>query len=154
MGLEKEGCAVIIPFLNEALGFNLYRTGLLFRRELAKAIEEYGLTPEQWTVMATLWLTGKPLNQSEIVDLCMKDKHTVSRIVQRLERDGLIEKKSDPHDARITIIRPTRKGESLKEKVPKSVVEHFDKVLIDYSDEEVDALVASLKRLRKTLGDE
>jgi len=145
---------VIIPFLDDALGFNLYRTGLLFRRELAKAIEEFGITPEQWTVMATLWITGKPLNQSEITQLTMKDKHTVSRIVQRLERDGLIEKKNDPHDARITIIRPTRKGASLKEKVPRCVLRHFDKILSDYSDEEVNALIASLKRLRKTLGDE
>ncbi len=144
---------MIPPFLDNALGFNIARAGLLFRRELARVVKEYKITPEQWMLMATLWFTGKPVNQSEIVQLTMKDKHTTSRIIQRLERDGWIEKKTDANDARITLIQCTLKGNSLKNKVPRKVTEHFDKVLADYSDKEVQFLIETLKRLRRTLGD-
>ncbi len=145
---------MIPSFLNDALGFNLNRAVLLFRRELVRALEEYGMTPEQWMIMAALWTTGRPINQSEIAQLTMKDKHSVSRIIQRLERDGWIDKKNNPHDARITIIRPTKKGQSLKEKVPERLNEHFEKILSDFGEKEWEELIVSLKRLRKTLGDD
>lgn len=145
---------MIPSFLNDALGFNLNRAVLLFRRELVRALEEYGMTPEQWMIMAALWTTGRPINQSEIAQLTMKDKHSVSRIIQRLERDGWIEKKSDPQDARITIVRPTRKGDSLKHKIPRLLADHFDKIMKEYGAKEWEELIASLKRLRKILGDE
>ncbi len=145
---------MIPSFLNDALGFNMNRAGILLRRELMRALEKYGMTPEQWMVMATLWTTGAPINQSEIAQLTMKDKHTVSRIIQRLERDGWIEKKNDPQDARITIIRPTRKAQSLRNKVPLLLNEHFKKIFREYGEEETHALIASLKSLRKILGDE
>jgi DNA-binding MarR family transcriptional regulator len=83
-----------VSALEEALGYNIYRAGLLFRRELIHALADYRMTPEQWQVMMTLWHTGKPVNQSEIVQLLLKDKHTVSRIIQRLSRDGWIEKRA------------------------------------------------------------
>lgn len=142
---------MIPPFLDNALGYNAYRTGLLFHRELARALKEYDITPEQWTVLATLWSTGKPVNQSEIVQLTMKDKHTTSRIIQRLERDGWIQKKSDPKDGRVTLIHPTPKANSLKNKIPRKVLKHFDILLEDYSDKEIQLLINLLKRLRKTL---
>ncbi len=144
---------MIPQFLDDALGFNLYRTGLLFRRELARVLREFGITPEQWTLMATLWFTGKPVKQGEIVRLTMKDKHSTSRIIQRLERDGLIVKKTDAADARITLIQCTPKGNALKSRIPRKVTEHFAVVLEKYSDEEVKSMVTSLKKLRKTLGD-
>ncbi len=150
---ERSNDGMIPAFLNDALGFNLYRGGLLFRRELARALKKYKITPEQWTVMATLWFTGKPLIQSEIVQLTMKDKHSTSRIVQRLERDGLIEKKTDANDARKTIIRPTPKGNSLKTRIPKTVTDHFDVLLKDYGDDEIRSIVETLKKLRGTMGD-
>jgi DNA-binding MarR family transcriptional regulator len=150
---EKTSDTVIPAFLDEALGFNVYRAGLLFRRELLHALAEYGITPEQWSVMATLWSTGKPLNQSEITLLTMKDKHTVSRIIARLERGGWIRKTTDPNDARITMIKPTKKGMAIKEEVRDKVIGHFDVILKDFSDEEIDVLTRSIKKLRRALGD-
>lgn len=150
---EETSGSIIPAFLDEALGFNVYRAGLLFRRELLHALAGYGITPEQWNVMATLWSTGKPLNQSEITQLTLKDKHTVSRIITRLERGGWIKKTTDSRDARITVIKPTKKGVSIKEEVRDRVTGHFDAILKDFSDEEIEALTGSLKRLRRALGD-
>ena len=145
---------LLIPaVLDDALGFNIYRVGLLLRRELIRTLADYKMTPEQWQVMAALWSTGNPLSQSEIVQLTLKDKHTVSRIIQRLERNGWIEKKTDPRDRRVTIIQPTPKGEALKNEVPPKLSGHFKEVFQEFSAEEKQLLLDSLKKLRGALGD-
>lgn len=139
--------------LDNALGFNVYRVGLLFRRELMRALSDYKLTAEQWQVMATLWATDRPLKQSEIVHLTLRDKPSVSRIVQRLERDGWIEKQDDPQDGRVTIILPTPKGIALKEQVPDKLYSHFQEVLKDFGKDDQKTLMMLLKKIRYILGD-
>jgi DNA-binding MarR family transcriptional regulator len=139
--------------LDNALSFNIYRVGLLLRRELIRALADYQMTPEQWQVMATLWSTGTPLSQSEIVQLTLKDKHTVSRIIQRLERNGWIEKEPGPRDRRVTIIQPTPKGQSLKDKIPQKLSGHFKEIFQEFRAEEKQFLLDSLKKLRGALGD-
>lgn len=149
----EEKMGGIIPVLEEGLGFNVYRAGLLFRRELMRSLADFSMTPEQWQVMMTLWHTGKPLNQSEICEMLLKDKHTVSRIIQRLERDGWIKKDISSKDGRVTIIELTKKGEVLKDEVPQRLFDHFDQILKDFSGEEIKLLLGLLKKLRKALKD-
>ncbi len=85
--------------------------------------------------------------------MLLKDKHTVSRIIQRLERDGWVKKTSSSKDARATIIELTAKGRSFKEDVPQKLFSHFDHVLKDFNSKEVQAMLKSLKKLREILGD-
>jgi DNA-binding MarR family transcriptional regulator len=142
-----------VPDLEDALGYNIYRAGLLFRRELIRALSEYKMTPEQWQGMMTLWQTGKPVSQGEIVRMLMKDKPTVSRIIQRLSRDGWIKKQADAGDARVAMIRLTRKGVALKDEIPPKLSAHFDQILGHFDDREMERAIAFLKRLRGVLGD-
>jgi DNA-binding MarR family transcriptional regulator len=142
-----------LPELEGTLGYNVYRAGLLFRRELIRALSEYGMTPEQWQVMMTLWKTGKPISQGDIVQMLLKDKPTVSRMIRRLLRDGWIKKQADAGDARVAMIRLTRKGAVLKDEIPQRLSAHFDKILGRLDDEEIDGAIAFLKKLRGILGD-
>lgn len=142
-----------VEALDKALGFNIYRAGLLFRRELIRALAEYRMTPEQWQVMMTLWHTDKPVNQSDIVEMLLKDKPTVSRMIQRLSRDGWIKKQTDAADARATIIRLTKKGAALKHEAPPKLAAHFDRLLATFEDKEIETAMVFLKKLRTVLGD-
>ena len=144
---------MIPSFLDDAIGFNIYRVELLFRKEFLHALAEYKITPEQWSIMSILLNNEKPLKQIDIVQLSLKDKHSVSRIIQRLERDGWIKKIADPHDARITIIRPTIKGKSLKKDVPQKLSSHFSSILKEFNDDEMESLLNLLKKLRQIFGD-
>jgi len=143
----------IPPVLDDALGFNLYRVALLFRRELMRALSDYELTPEQWQVMQTLWSTDEELNQSEVAHLTLRDKHTVSRILSRLERDGWIVKQPDPDDARAHIIVPTNEAKTLRDEVPSKLLDHFDGILDVLDEDEEDELLRLLKKLRRRLRD-
>lgn len=144
---------MIPEIMDSSLGFNIYRTGLLFRRELIYALSHYKMTPEQWQVMMILWQAEKPIIQSDIVSMLLKDKYTVSRIIKRLERDKWIKKKSDEKDARVTLLALTKKGSSLKKEIPAILSKHFKKLLKNFNDSEVNSTITSLKKLRTILGD-
>ncbi len=144
---------MIPSLIDNALGFNIYRAGLLVRRELIRALTDYKLTPEQWQILITLWTIGKPLSQKEIVRDTLKDKHTVSRIIKRLERDGWITKVVSLKDKRLTLIHLTEKGISMKEKVPGKLFTHFGEVISDFPQEDRDQLLHLLKKFRMVLGD-
>lgn len=141
----------IPPVLDDALGFNLYRVALMFRRELMRALSDYELTPEQWQVMQTLWSTDEKLNQSAVAHLTLRDKHTVSRILARLERDGWILKKPDPNDARAHIIVPTEQAQTLRHEVPTKLLDHFEDIIGVLDEDEEEELLRLLKKLRRRL---
>lgn len=142
-----------IDILEESLGFNIYRAGLLFRRELMHALSEYEMTPEQWQLMTALWHSDKPLNQNDVAHLLMKDKHTVSRIIKRLERDKWLTRKTDKKDTRAVKIFLTVKGKKLKREIPKKLHNHFEILLKGFPEENISKTIVFLKQLRKILGD-
>lgn len=139
--------------LNDALGFNLYRVAHLFRNELLRALADYQMTPEQWQVMQTLWASQQRLNQNDVAQLTLKDKHTVSRMLARLERDGWIVRQPDPADARAYLIEPSAQAASLRTEVPTRLYAHFIPILGALDANETQQLLVLLKKLRATLGD-
>ena len=139
--------------LENALGYNFNRVYVLLRREFLRALAEYNMTPEQWYVMMTLWSTGHPLNQRDIIRMTLKDKPTVSRMVQRLEKNGWIEKAVSQFDGRVTIIQPTKKGVALKKEVPQKLISHFDTFWKQLGEEDEQILFRILKKLRHILAD-
>jgi len=141
----------IPPILDDAMPFNVYRLALLFRRELMDALSEYKLTPEQWQVMRVLWETSEPLNQNDISHITLRDRHTTSRIVARLERDGWVTKKKDPNDARASLIVPTVEAEKLKEEVPAKLIGRFKPIFKLLEKEEGEQFLKTLKKLRRFL---
>ncbi len=142
---------MIPEFLDNSLAFNINRVALLLRRELIRALSEYNMTPEQWTVMATLWSTGKPLNQKEITELTLSDKHTVSRMIARLEKNGWIEKIQSENDGRSTLIKPKPGALALKKEVYKKLSSHTREKLKSIPQNDKDQLMPILKKFRLAL---
>ncbi|GHO45926.1 MarR family winged helix-turn-helix transcriptional regulator [Ktedonospora formicarum] len=66
--------------------------------------------------MLLLSLQGKDgLTQSELASIHGVDLSTITKVVQRMERAGLVERRSDAHDARISRVYLTEQGRSLCE---------------------------------------
>lgn len=137
--------------LDNSLGFNIYRVSLLLRREMMKTLSQYQMTPEQWQVMLTLWESGRPVNQVDIVGLTLKDKPSVSRMIQRLEKNGWVEKTFSPKDGRATLIQPTEKGHLLRKEIPRKLKSRLDRALKPIPKEEQKEIVSMLKRMRYIL---
>lgn len=140
-------------FLEASLNFNVYRTSLLLRREFLRVLSADGITPEQWQVLAILEYAQQPVNQRDIANLSLKDKHTVSRIIARMEKKGWVSKKSDARDGRITVIALTPAGQSLAARIPKLLKNRFSDIGSAISEDEKQIVMAILRKLRTYLGD-
>lgn len=139
--------------LEGSLGFNVYRCSLLLRRELIRALAPHGMTPEQWHVLAVLVDAAAPVSQAEIVDLLQKDRPTVTRVLQRMERDGWVVRTPDAADARVVRVAVTAAGRRLHGRIPGLLTAQLDVLWRGLSEERIERLIRDLKHVRRLLGD-
>ena len=102
----------------------------------AFAQEDLHITTEQWTVLACLWKQDK-ITQRELCDLTSKDKPSMTRLIDNLERNKIVVRVSHPTDRRVNLIHLTQYGASLQKKVSAVVQSVVDKSLIGVSEDEV-----------------
>jgi MarR family transcriptional regulator, organic hydroperoxide resistance regulator len=100
--------------LNKSLGFLLSKTNASMRIYFNKAIKENGLdaTAEQWGLLNIIH-EFPGIIQSNIAEKSMKDRTNITRMLDVLEKNRFIERKSDKDDRRLYRIYITDKGESL-----------------------------------------
>ncbi len=86
------------------------------RRELSRRFAEAGeqIAAEEWACLLTLWKNG-PLSPSKIAEGTVRDRTTSTRLIDRLERKGIVRRVSDESDRRRVIVELTERGESLRE---------------------------------------
>ena len=72
-----------------------------FRKRLIEAGIE--LTAEQWGVLGHLWNEGG-VAQDELAALVCVNKSSLSRVLDGMERRGLVIRQKDPADARRNIL--------------------------------------------------
>lgn len=107
---------------------------------------ELGIHPGQIPVLS-LVAEHEGISLREMADMIHIKPPTVTVTVQRLERAGLVCKKPDPSDQRISRIFLTEKGENIKREI-KNLFEENERILKKgFSDEEVDQLRVYLKKM-------
>lgn len=91
--------------------------------EVAQLLHAHGLTAASFDVLATLRRAGPPhaLSPSELMDWTMVASGTMTNRLDRLEADGLIERRPNPADGRGSIVALTPQGFALIDRV---VTEH------------------------------
>ena len=123
--------------LDASLGFNLHRVALLFRRELLAALEPWNLVAEQWQVLIALSASPKSRSQQDLARLTLTDKHSLSRMLERMERAGWIERRKADHDARASRVVLTDRAKTELPAMSAAVDARFHRV---------HALVSSTRR--------
>ena len=138
--------------LNNNLGYNLYRTYLLFHRELIRALKTYDVTPEQWQVLIILWNHGS-VTPTEISKVTLQDLPSISRMLVRMERNGWVEKLQNPKDGRSFRVKITLKGENNKQEMMQVLERHFADYLQNVPAELNYHIKQELLKLRAVIGD-
>lgn len=86
------------------------------RDPVSSVVEEAHITPPQ--AHAVLWVgTEGPLTMGEIAQRVGISEKTVTGVVDRLERDDLIQRERDEADRRVVRCRLTRAGEALYQRL-------------------------------------
>ena len=94
------------------------RLRLAVTRTARRLRQEAGsdLSPSLAAALATVERHG-PLTPSELADAERVQRPTATRIVARLEAEGLVERVGDPRDGRVTLLSATPKGVALLRKL-------------------------------------
>ena len=85
-------------------------------RKLYRNFRQYNIdiTPEQWTVLLYLW--GKDgVTQQELCNATFKDKPSMTRLIDNMERLNLVVRISNKMDRRTNLIHLTKRGRDLEE---------------------------------------
>lgn len=138
--------------LDESLGFNLNRVAQLYRRELIRALAPYELTPEQWQILAALSSRAERLTQGEIAALTSKDKHSTSRMLERMEQAGWIVRAPHPVDGRAAAVALGPREHELAA-IRATLSGHFERIDAVLTEAQQEQLLALLRILRSHLGD-
>ncbi len=81
-------------------------------REVASRVAEYGLTTPQFGVLEALYHLG-PLSLGELAEKLLVTGGNITYVMDRLERDGLVERDRSGPDRRVVTARLTPAGETL-----------------------------------------
>ncbi len=101
--------------LENQLCFRLYTASRLITQLYHPLLEPLGITYPQYLVLLVLWEKGNmPVN--DIAHRLFLETNTVTPLLQRMEKMGLIKRKIGENDSRQRIVSLTEKGVEMQEK--------------------------------------
>jgi len=129
--------------MSESIGHQLVGLMTMMKREVEARMAKYDLTDAQWK---PLWLLkiGRASTAIELAREMDVDAGAITRMVDRLEAKGLIERLRSDEDRRVVHLHLTKAGEATAEKVPHVLASVHNDLLRGFSE-------AEWKQLRKLL---
>jgi len=111
------------------------------------------LSPSMQSALATIERRG-PLTPSELADAERIQRPTATRVVARLEAEGLVERTGDPTDRRVALLSITRPGSVLLRQLRKRKNAYLARRLRDLPAQDLVALERAADVLERMLEDE
>lgn len=109
-------------------------------------LREHGLTLARWQVLSIL-VAEDGSRITTLAELAGSTQPVTSRVVDQMERDGLVERRPDPHDLRATGVWLTADGRRTFLSMVPDASHVLDEVTADLADDEVDRLAGLLVRV-------
>lgn len=102
--------------LDNQLCFRLYTASRLLTKAYHPLLSEHGLTYPQYLVLLVLWeKDALPVN--DIAKRLYLETNTVTPLIQRMEKEGILTRTKGTKDARQMIVELTKKGKRLQDQL-------------------------------------
>lgn len=131
----------------DCLCFQLASLSRSMARHYRERIAPYGLTQAQFFMLVALYEEEGP-SLSALAEKTHLDRPTVTGLVDRLERDGWVERRADPNDRRSFRIFLTVKAHDHREDLLRIYHEVNGRLLEKFGSDEWERFRALLERLR------
>ena len=134
--------------LQDVIFYSLESAAKAYRRFAQARLHAAGIdiTIDQWLVLKTIHESADVTLQ-QVGTAVFKDFASITRIVQLLERDGLLRRKPHPSDGRRSELVLTRSGESLIRKVEPIARANRSRALAGIDAKQVAQVREVLKRI-------
>jgi len=101
--------------LENTLGYLINRCAILLKSELTHRFKQAGhdVTPEEWAILNRLW-EQDGLSQNKLAERTVKDKTTITRFLNQMEKKGLVARQSSNQDGRFKKVYLTPNAKELE----------------------------------------
>jgi DNA-binding MarR family transcriptional regulator len=123
-----------------------------FKQYLNKIFHNRGfnITPEQYLVIDTLWDEGV-LSQQQIADIIIKDKNSVTKLIDALEKKGLVQRRTDELDRRLNKIHLTEEALNIKDVITEIAIESTNTIFRNIPREDLEKFVTVLNKMSQNI---
>ena len=132
------------------LGFQIIQVSKAHRQSAEKVLNALGLHAGQEMIMLQLWIE-EGLTQSYLAERANVEPPTMTQMLQRMERCGLVERRQDAQDGRISRVYLTERGRELEKPVLQAWEYLEEQTLTGLSDVERALLRRLLSQVRTNL---
>lgn len=138
---------------DRSLPMTLLRAREVVMAEFIPALQEHGLSPQQWRTLRVLEQEDG-LDMSEVAKRCHLLLPSMSRIVQNLETRGLIARQSVANDQRKHALVITKQGLALFSAIAPKSAERYQMITQRFGEDKLEQLYQLLENLITTLKDQ
>lgn len=138
--------------LSKEIAVELNLTGCRLKQFIAAKLRqmEVPLTPEQFILIDLLWNQGS-MSQQQLADQMQKDKNSVTKLVDALERKGFVVREQNRQDRRSNTLVLTEKAEGLKPGAKQKGISILDEMLVGISEDELRSFLVTLHKLNRNM---
>jgi DNA-binding MarR family transcriptional regulator len=123
----------------------LVRSAFLVNSVYVNSAREHGLTQQQGQLLCVLM--AQPYGMSELGAVLGLAKSSLTGLVDRSERNGLVQRQTDPQDSRAVRVALTRRGAKLADEFYAETCRRVDVLTSGFTPAEGDTLAALLGRV-------
>lgn len=139
--------------IEDSLGYLVNRAARVMAQQLADELRPSGVAIGQWAVLMHLW-AGDGLTQADLSRVVAIEPPTMVRTIDRMVRDGLVERRPDPRDGRVSRIHLTAQGSALRDKLIPKAAEVNERILERMTADERTTLFRLLAEIGRPSGSE
>lgn len=132
--------------LDESIRWCVHKADLALKNSAQRVLNHYDLTTEQWGVLSRL-IEEEGYNQRSLADKNLKDQAALTRILDLLEKKGLVRRTRSEQDRREFLIFITDKGRELYYGVLPDLLNNTEEVTACLTSDELVQLKKLLTRL-------
>ncbi len=138
--------------LSKEIAVELNLTGCKLKQFLAAKLRQMDvpLTPEQFMLIDLLWNHGE-MSQQQLADQMQKDKNSVTKLVDAIERKGFVVRQQNLNDRRSNTLVLTEKANQLKPGAKQKGISILDQILEGIEEEELRAFLTTLRKLNSNM---
>ena len=138
--------------LSKEIAVELNLTGCRLKQFIAAKLRQMDvpLTPEQFILIDLLWNQGS-MSQQQLADQMQKDKNSVTKLVDALERKGFVVREQNRQDRRSNTLVLTEKAEGLKHGAKQKGISILDEMLVGISEDELRSFLVTLHKLNRNM---
>lgn len=137
--LKKFGINVKKDGIENAAIYSVACVFSLLERQIIEYLKPYNLSPSQFNALMIIKHVGKNkgLSQIEIGDKLIVSASNMTRLLDKLTKEGFVERYAQQHDRRVNLIKITQKGSELLDNVWPGYLENIKQLTCDLDKNEL-----------------